>query len=287
MLLGPFTFLYLVMTKLNYIFEICFTFIALVGCIEQPELSNVVVLGSPKNDSVLCSGDKMRYHLQLLTIHEYVDGLTISSFDIERGTVVCLDTQFTAKNKEMEYDFIYTAPQISRDELDVELSFVVRDNLGNTSKIMRKVTVTNHQRMIEEKSGIVLYAHNAYLPNALSFSDVSQPFVSSYAADSLKADVWLNPYDSLAAITWESETGTKFVRHNDFNYATASVDNLQSTYSSSKRYDAIKDVAINDIIIVGHEESVDGVFFVNNIVYDDKLQSECLQLSFKGVKADK
>lgn len=271
------------MAKLNYILGVLFSFILLVGCVEQPELSNVVVLGTPKNDSVLCSGDKMRYHLQLLTINEYVDGLTISSFDIERGTVICLDTLFEVKYKELEYDFIYTAPQISREELEVELSFIAKDNLGNTSKILRKVTVANSQRMIEERNGIVLYAHNAYLPNSLSFADVSQPFVSSYVADSVKADIWLNPHDSLPSIIWESETGTKFVRHNDFNYATATVENLQVTYSSSKRYDAIKDIAINDVIIVGHENKAEGVFYVNNIVYDDRLQSECLQLSFKGI----
>ena len=260
---------------------------AMVGC-EETNLSNVVVLGTPKADSTLYSNEKMRYQLRLLTINDYVDGLSVSSFDLERGNVVCLDTLFEVKKKELEYDFVYIAPQVEKAELDVELSFVVKDNLGNTSKIKRNIKVKNRQQMITEKSGIVLYAHNAYLPNSLSLSDVSQPFISLYTPDSLKvADVWLNPEAEQGSVILESETGAKFVRHNDFDYTTATAEALQSTYLSSKRYDAIQNLAVNDIILVGHEDVVEGVFFVNNIIYDETLQCECLQLSFKGVMTNR
>lgn len=270
------------MVRLKKLSGICIALLALVGCVDKPELSNVVVLATPKSDSTLFSYEKMRYQLKLFTINEYVDGLTISSFDLDRGKTICVDTLFELKKKELEYDFIYTAPQISREELDVELSFMVKDNMGNTSEIKRDIKVRSRQQIIIEKNGIILYAHNSYLPNCLSLSDVSQPFVSLYA-DSLKADIWINPSDEQSSITWESQTGVKFVRHNDFNYATATKESLQATYRSSKRYDAINNVAINDIIIVGREEQAEGVFFVDNIVCNETPQYECLQLSFKGI----
>lgn len=279
----PLLFLYQCMERLKYLWVICLAFISMAGCVEEPDLSDVVVLGTPKSDSTLYSGEKMLYQLRLFTIHEYVDGLTVSSFDLERGKIVCLDTLFEEKVKELEYDFIYTAPRINEDELDVELSFVVKDNLGNTSSIKRNVTVKSRQQMIAEKNGIILYAHNAQLPNSLQLADVSQPFISLYTPDSLKAaDVWLNPEDEQGTVILASKTEAKFVRHNDFNYSMATAESLQATYLSSKRYDAVRDVAVNDIIIVGHEQQVEGVFFVNNIVYDANLQCECLQLSFKG-----
>ena len=279
----PSLFLYMIMVKQTYILALSFVLTLLASCVKEPELSDVVVLATPKSDSTLFSNDRLRYQMRLFTIHDYVDGLTISSFDIERGTVVCLDTLFEGKRKEVECDFIYIAPQINKDELEVELTFMVKDNLGNTSKVMRNLTVKKRQQMIEEKSGIILYAHNAYLPNSLSLSDVTQPFISRYATDSLSADIWFNPADTLAAITLSSQTGAKFVRHNDFNYATATTENLQSTYLSSKRYDAIHEVKPNDIILVGHEEWVEGVLFVNNIITGDGFDGKCLQLSFKGV----
>lgn len=270
------------MIKLKKLLGICVALLALVGCIEKPELSNVVVLATPKSDSTLYSHEKMRYQLRLFTINEYVDGLTISSLDLDRGRVICIDTLFEVKQKELEYDFIYTAPQISREELDIELSFIVKDNIGNTSEIKREIKVLSRQQLIEEKNGILLYAHASYLPHCLLLSDVSQPFVALYA-DSLKADIWINPSDEQNSITWESQTGVKFVRHNDFNYTTATMESLQATYLSSKRHDAINNVAVNDIIIVGREEQVKGVFFVDNIVYNADLQYECMQLSFKGM----
>lgn len=271
------------MVKQTYIFALSLVLTLLVGCVKEPDLSNVVVLASPKIDSTLFSNERLRYQLQLFTINDYVDGLTITSFDIERGKVTCLDTLFEGKQQELECDFIYVAPQIDKDELEVELTFMVKDNLGNTSKIMRYITVKRRQQMIEEKSGIILYAHNAYLPNSLSLAEVSQPFVYQYSTDSLNADVWLDPSDTLTTISWTSKTGTKFVRHNDFNYATATAENLQATYLSSKRYDAIQQVKANDIILVGHGEWVEGVFLVNNVIAGDGFEGESLQLSFKGV----
>lgn len=279
----PSLFLYMIMVKQTYILALSFVLTLLASCVKEPELSDVVVLATPKSDSTLFSNDRIRYQMRLFTIHDYVDGLTISSFDIERGTVVCIDTLFEGKRKEVEYDFIYTAPQLNKEELALELTFMVRDNLGNTSKVMRNLTVKKRQQMIEEKSGIILYAHNAYLPNSLSLSDVTQPFISQYATDSLSADIWFDPADTLAAITLSSQTGAKFVRHNDFNYATATAENLQSTYLSSKRYDAIHEVKANDIILVGHEEWVEGVMFVNNIIESEGFDGESIQISFKGV----
>ena len=286
MLGTPSFFWYFVMTKIKFILGLSLALAAMVGCDEKVNLSDVVILATPKADTTISSGDKMLYHMRLFTIHDYVDGLTISSLDIEHGNVVCLDTSFVGKSKELELDFMYTAPRVNKEELDVELTFVVRDNLGNTSKVLRNVKVKNRSLMVAEKSGIILYAHNADLPNSLLLSDVSQPFVASHAPDSLKADLWLNPDGNPDGITWESETGLKFVRHNDFNYTTATAESLQATYLASRRYDAVSDVSVNDIIIVGHEDLVEGVFFVNNILSGSGFQGKCLQLSFKGVVAN-
>ena len=278
-----FAFLYTIMVKQIYSLALCLVITLLVSCVEKPNLSDVVVLANPKSDSTLFSNEKLRYQLQLFTINDYVDGLTISSFDIERGRVVCLDTTFADKQQELDYDFIYTAPLFSSEEVSVELTFMVRDNLGNTSKVLRNILVKKRQQLIEERNGIILYAHNGSLPNALLLSDVSQPIILQDAPDSLKADIWLNPEDALSDITWSGQTGLKFVRHNDFNYTAATAENLQTTYLSSKRYDVMRDVAPNDIIIVGHDELVEGVFLVNNIISGDSFQGQCLQLSYKGV----
>ena len=84
MLLGtPLLFLYMIMVKQIYSLALCLVITLLVSCVEKPNLSDAVVLANPKSDSTLFSNEKLRYQLQLFTINDYVDGLTISSFDIE------------------------------------------------------------------------------------------------------------------------------------------------------------------------------------------------------------
>ena len=268
------------------IFAIAFAPFLLTSCIGgEQELSDVVLLITPKNDSTLVagSGEKIRFQIKLSTINAYVNRLVISSFDMDNGQSVLRDTIFAEHKKELNHSFIYTIPMFNKETAEVELSFVAEDDLGNQREIVRNISVKNSQYLMDELSPITIYAHNSYLPNALNFERITQPFITTYAPDSLKADIWINPDNAESSITWESQTGTKFIRYNDFNYPSATAASLQAIYTSSKRYDAVRDIKANDIIIVGHEDMVEGVFYVNNVISDANIQGECLQLSYKGV----
>lgn len=262
------------------------TSLAFTACTDDtPDLSDVVIFVTPAQDVPVSvsSGDKYRYDLEMSTIHDYVANFSIKSFDNQFGNITYIDS--VCNQKKLNYSFLYTAPELDRDSIDVELTFYVADNLGNNVEVSRKIHVKNKLITITEKTGIVLYNPHIGMPDALSFDDVSQPFILAESPDSLSADIYIESDTDFTSISWKSMTKAKFIRNNTFNYVEATADRINSVYQSSVRQDLINDIQANDIIIVGHGDKAQGVFFVRNIIRSNAVGNvACMQLSFKGIK---
>lgn len=274
------------MSKSLYVLLLGVGCIFFTQCIEdKPELSDVVVFVDPSKDSIVTvdSGDKMLYELEISTIHDYIHRFTISSFDVYTGYNIHVDSLCEQRQNKFAYRFIYSAPEIDREELGVELTFTVEDNKGNIAENKRSLKVLNKLIFMKESNGVVLYNPCSENPNALSFSDVSQTFNVHTSPDSLLADLFIEADEDFSKINWRSKTRAKFVRNNTFNYTMATAPRINSVYSSSVRSDMIRDVRVNDIILVGHNEA-EGVFFVENILNRGNSSGEfCIQLSYKGI----
>ena len=255
----------------------------LTMCAENtPDLSDVAILVSPGADTpvTLSSGDKTQYTLEISTIHDYVASLKITSFDRQHGETLYLDADFDKHN--FTYTFTYTAPEIDRETMEVTLRFRATDNLGNEAKVTRTVNIKNKMVSLTEKTGIVLYDPATGMPDAISLADVSQPFNLADSPDPESADIYIEADVDFSPITWRSNTQAKFIRNNTFNYVEATASSINSVYRSSVREDRIADIAVNDIIIIGHGDAADGVFQVKNILRGDS-HPHCIQLSYKGI----
>lgn len=267
-------------------FKVIFTTILflpfLIACTEStPELSDVVIFVSTQNDEqIIESGDKVQYTLEMSTIHKNIERFSISSFDSQYGKIIHIDSICT-RNK-IDYSFIYAAPEINRDSLNVELYFEVFDNENNSQKVSRTLLIKNRMVSIAEQSGITLYMPQSGMPNAVSLNDVSQPFVLETSPDSLSADIYVE-YNFNKSILWKSKTKLKFIRNNSFNYVNATANSINAVFQSSVRTDQVEDIKNNDIILVGHNNAK-GVFLVRNIIQNENNNKICLQLSFKGIK---
>ena len=276
------------MKKLLYT-AICLTTLFIPGaCTEDtPDVSDVVVFVEPSNDSLptLYSGDKKRYELELSTIHDHIHRFSIKSFDVYRGYITLLDSVCEQKRNSFTYDFVYTAPEIDREQLMVELTFTVEDNEGNVAENKRNLRVKNKLITLNELNGIVLYSPYSDNPDAINLADVSQPFTSKFSPDSLKADLYVEADTTFIRINWKSRTKAKFVRNNSFNYTTATATQIQAVYQSSVRSDAVQNLSVNDIILIGHNDTAEGVFHIKNIIPADESGNKgCLQLGYKGIK---
>lgn len=259
-----------------------------VSCTDNSvKISDVVVFVDPASDSipVIYTGDKQRYKLDISTIHDYVSKFSVKSFDIYQGNIVLLDSICEKKLKSFTHNYVYTAPEIDREEIVVELNFLVEDNNGNTAENIRYLKVKNKYVSLNELDGIVLYGSDTDLPNALSLECMSQPFNLKYTTDSLSADIYVESNELFDKINLRSLTDLKFVRNNSFNYAKTSANQIQTVYESSIRSDIVLNLCINDVILVGHKETAKGVLYVKNIILQNDVlgNNACLQLGFKGL----
>lgn len=264
-----------------------FLYTLAVGCTEDlPDASDVALFVTPRKDTtiVLNSGDKMRYQLQVYTTHDYLLKVGVKSFDSYAGYAILLDSTYSKRMAQTDHYFVYTAPEIDREELEVELTFTAEDNDGHLAEVTRMLKVKNKLIVLNERSGVVLYAPASGNPDALSFDDVSQPFILSESSDSLNADIYLTSNDDFTSIEWRSKTHTRFVRNNSFNYTTATATRINQVYQSSVRTDFVDNIRINDIILVGHGNTAEGVFHVKNIIQPSGLGNDaCIQLGYKGI----
>ena len=207
------------MKKLFYIVVCAAIYLSISACTEEySNISDVVVFVEPKIDSVpeISSGDKIRYKLKISTIHESINRFSINSFDLYNGHITHLDSTCVRKQKSFTYDFIYTAPEIDRDELNIEFTFIVEDNKGNIAENKRTLKIKNKLISLNEISGIVLYSSLSDNPNSLNLDDVSQPFVLKYSPDSLNADIYIEANETFDSVNIRTLTKTKFVRNNSF-----------------------------------------------------------------------
>lgn len=248
---------------------------------DEHDVSDVALIISPLASTKveLQSGDKYNYQCDLYTTHNYVKRLSVKSTDALSGDAVLLDTTFTENTS--TYNFIYTAPQLDRDSLEVKLTFNAWDDAGNKCEVKRELKVKNKQVLLAEKSGIVLYASATGRPDALWFYDPSQTFNWKNSPDSVKADMYIVT-DDFSLVDLRSKTAAKFVRNNSFDYAAATSLSIQAVYAGSVRTDVVNDLRTNDIILVGHDNKAEGVFRVSNIIRTDTDNERCLQLAFKG-----
>lgn len=252
-------------------------------CVENDStLSDVAVIVTPGQDTqvTLHSGEQALYKVKLSTIHDHVASFEVNSFDPKHGLVKCLE--IPCGSKEFTYQFVYAAPELDRPQSEVTLTFIATDNEGNQASLTRKVTVVNRVLSIAEKTGIIMFEPGAGLPDALTLADVSHPFSLADSPQPEAADIYVDPTTGFEAITWRSNSRTKFLRANNFDYAGATAAGITSVFASSVVADHVSDIRVNDIILVGHGDVAEGVFYVVNILRGESAP-DCMQLSFKGV----
>ena len=260
--------------------------LTLGACVDdKAELSQVVITVSPGSSTSvqLEPGDKQRYQIELSTINDYVASFTITSFNKKLGEDVLLDTRINQKT--YQTTFVFTAPETGADESTVELTFTATDNVGNTVQITRLVTVINKLVIMPEKTGIVLYSPLSGMPDALMLSDVARPFSLQTSPLAAEADIFVESNEEFNPISWASNSKTKFIRNNTFNYTEATAYSINAVYSSSYHSDVITDIQPNDIIIVGHDNTAQGVFMVTLISRGNAAGPDYMTLSYKELQS--
>ncbi len=224
------------------------------------------------------------FKIVCMTENEYIENITMSSFDKEYGARQLMDTLVNKKNVKLDYE--YTVPVFTEDSVKVQLSFKAVDNLGYEQTATYNVMVINPDVILKEKSGLVVYSGKSEKENAFSLTDPSSTFKSELA-DSAKIDIYdyvLNGDNDDLDLIWKTNTDVDFIKVNSFDYVNASVKSIVGVYNSSKRNDYVNDIRSNDIIIVGKGGKPWGVFFIANVFDDDGIDNDRYLVNYKSLK---
>lgn len=257
----------------------------MVGCKEDiPDPTDVAFFVTPKASATIIvnGGEQQRYEMELHTTHDYISRICITSYNAIEGNRVQVDTVLTKSQEKFIFD--YLAPYFNRDSVNVMLTFEAWDNTGSYGTSERTLTVNTTTRLLSEKSGIVLRASESGYADAFSFDNPSKTFNWKHSPDSIFADLYLLADSNFASLSFASNTDAKMVRINSFDYAAATALTLINIFESSRLSSTIDNLAVNDIILVGHNQKAQGVILVTNIVRSGNIDECSVHLSYKGIE---
>lgn len=272
---------------MKLIVKLCVIIGAILGIVacndEVKEPSDVALIITPSNsDTVhIDANEKMQYKLEYYTsTGGYVNRLEVRSFDPIYGDKLLLDTIYGGKTPNDTYTF--SAPIPTNEQMIVTLRFTVWDTTGKTTSQERKALIHNNVILLQEIGPIVLFTTDG-MRDALIFESPTQIFDHILLKERKEADMYLD-VDENGKLVLLSATQARFVRYNEFDYASTDAISLQTVYGSSRLDDQISGLNINDIILVGHGSQAEGAFFVANIVYSGTENERSVQLNFKGMQ---
>ena len=271
---------------MKYIFPLLLLIITcagLISCDDEKNLepTEVAIFVNPPLSRVdtVTSGTHLAFTIEMYSKSSQINRLQVVELS-PNGVRNIVDETFSENTRDYLLD--YVAPQFDNatDSAKVTLRMTAWDKAGASNKVERYVIVKNSKVLVGEYTGIVLHRGEDGLNDAINLGDPTQTFRSAKYPDDV--DLKIVADENYQNVSFISNTQTRFVRYNDFNYSAATVSSIQNIFDSSKLQYQIDDIRINDIIIVGHERA-QGVFFVSNIVRSGSPEEKSVQLSYKMV----
>ncbi len=230
------------------------------------------------------SETKNIFKIRCITQNDFVENITVNSFDREYGTKLLMDTVLNKNNIKLNYE--YEVPVFTEDSVKVQLSLKAVDCLGEEQTATYNVVVINKNVLLVEKSGLVVYSGKSEKENAFSLEDPSSTF-NSELADSAKIDIYdyIQDEDTDGLdLVWKTNTDVDFIKVNSFDYVNATMKSITGVYNSSKRNDYVNDIQSNDIIIVGKAGEPWGVFLIAGVFDDQGVDNDRYLVNYKSLK---
>lgn len=237
------------MRNFKYLFLLTISSLFFYSCSTQSDASDVQVIVSP--DSLVLHSvveEIIPFGIKLKALKEPVIRFQITQRTAKTGLTVLADTALNIQN--YYYDFQYTVPK-NIYERKIELSFIAK-TASDYSISTKYILLDSTNTALKESSAHVMYSANALTNNAFS---INQRQVLSFPLDSALADIYdfhdKQVSQSILTCEWRSATEKRFSRFNDFDYAEATVQSLQTSYGNASKKTTINQLKVNDVILVG------------------------------------
>ncbi len=268
------------MNKIKFIFIAC----VLIFTACKKNVSPIVILVSQYDSNIVDAGSIVTYHIDAFSNQNTIQKITLTTIDSERGTQVVWDTLLNTKKTNFNYS--YRVPFFTKEDLTrITLTFSASSTSGEETQ-MTSFLYVKKGGSLRSYDGIIMYSSLSNGRNGFNISNAQTLYTST--ADSASIDIYdyFDPSigdSSLLCREWRSMTGTLFVRFNDFDFANATIPNLQSAYESGAKYTSISDIQVGDIILVGStgNNTASGVIQITAIYDEEGTNNDRYIFNFK------
>lgn len=224
--------------------------LSVCGCVTEEGASDVILLVTPSGYHVK-SGEMVYYDIESWTVHESLVQLEISSFDAVNGEC---DIKTVPIGTEKYVDsFVYTAPEITTDSLVMEMRFAVTDNAGSRQRLVFPLKVIDSAVTLQELRSITMYSPASGKEDGFSLATRSPVNVASSPEEDVDFYIYGTEDGEPDALSseWRSRTGLYICKVTGVDYPSLTYRRLSQVYESSTKNTSVKEVTVDDIILVG------------------------------------
>ncbi|MFN0032019.1 MAG: hypothetical protein ACKVOR_07665 [Flavobacteriales bacterium] len=233
-----------------YLLLLSFCFVSILySCGEKEKLPPAIFVSPGSLNIEADEGDLIEFIVTSTAGDNGLNRVVITNKPLGGITATIKDTSIVGQQS--EFYFIYTVPAGATQYL---LTFSVYDTDGLSATVGRNLNV-NNAAYLTETTGYELFSpfhfgsNNAFKISDLTFHQLDTD------PDSALIDMVEQDMADDAAMTGDltSWSGIRFVRNNSYNYAQATLQSAEDSYTSSTPQQLITDVQVNDILITEYD----------------------------------
>jgi hypothetical protein len=157
--------------------------------------------------------------------------------------------------------YIYKCPNISSlDTSDIKLIFSCSNTKGDINERAKVFSVISEDIFLTESTGHTMFSNNSSEFNSYNLLTGTAAYNSdttTHISDNT---------DSISDVLsreWVSMSGLEFSKNNSFDYANATLEGIENTYSTSVKKEFVDQISENDIIITKIEDN----YLIIKIIY--------------------
>lgn len=258
--------------------------ILLCNC-EREKSPQVMILVTSNDTLTNCKpGDSILFHIHSSAVDDLVKNITIASADMQYGYIQVLDTMLNVESCNLDY--YYIVPEFT-DTTSLELTFKAFSS-SRVSTSSYSLSLMVNPMPIEKDSLPILYNNRVLYGCGRYSGGFNLEYLTNNLSDVSLMDIYdlCDNSDTLYLLSrnWGSNTGIQFVRFNQFDFASATVEAIETIFNNSSPSNFIYDVQVGDVIFVGKNQKALGVIQIATIYDVSEEQNNRYIFHYKKIK---
>ena len=239
-----------------------------MGC--KKETDPIILVTSTNFTSPMRTGMLARFEIEAKSSKNTITRIEIKEYSSDYGYRILKDTLINRANASFILE--YTPPHFSINQ-EVHLIFLAYNDNNDSKSVRLSYDYVFEDEMLIEYSGFSMYTTMSGKPDGFSIkskqviytTEIEPTLIDFY---SYQSNDTLIDTDVLQNI-WKSYTNLNFVKFNGYNYSKSTRKSLTESYLSGTPSPIMQNIANDDIILIGFENTPIGVIKVVG-VFDEE-----------------